>query len=290
MNRLFYRVAEQYFAIEGASSSEIIRQALGKYAPFECAKDPGEEAIALRVFIDDQIALSDGSQPLEVVSEPSFRSESFRTSQGDYYIRLKSGREVVEGLISKDWTTLRLKGDWYSARSLLLIDRMIMIAFTQAILPLGYLKVHASVVELQGEALVFMGVSGTGKSTHSRLWLECEPQGTLLNDDEPIVRIAEEVLVYGCPWSGSTPCYRNEHASIRAFVHLYQATENEMRKLSGRGAFEALFSSCTLMPSDPYNKRRVFDLVCQALERIPVYRLDNKPDAEAVALTRSLLA
>ena len=94
------------------------------------------------------------------------------------------------------------------------INRLIMIAFGVAIAPHCMLKMHASVTVLDGQALLFFGVSGTGKSTHSRLWRKFVPGAMLLNDDEPIVRVLEdgEVRVYGCPWSGSTPCYKNESA------------------------------------------------------------------------------
>ena len=60
-----------------------------------------------------------------------------------------------------------------------------------------------------------MGKSGTGKSTHSRLWLENVPGATLLNDDNPIVRLTlVGAIVYGSPWSGKTPCYKNESAPL----------------------------------------------------------------------------
>ncbi len=85
------------------------------------------------------------------------------------------------------------------------------------------IKIHASVIEKGGKALVFMGKSGTGKSTHSRNWLKFVPDCQLLNDDEPIIRVLNDgsVRVYGAPWSGSTPCYRNASAEVAAFVRLY---------------------------------------------------------------------
>jgi serine kinase of HPr protein (carbohydrate metabolism regulator) len=54
------------------------------------------------------------------------------------------------------------------------------------------LKLHASVIEKEGRALLFLGKSGTGKSTHSRLWQQYVPGCSLLNDDEPVVRVNDE--------------------------------------------------------------------------------------------------
>lgn len=89
------------------------------------------------------------------------------------------------------------------------------------------IKMHASVIEKGGKALVFLGKSGTGKSTHSRLWQEFVPGCQLLNDDEPIIRVMEDgsARVFGAPWSGSTACYKNACAQVSSFVRLYQSLQ-----------------------------------------------------------------
>ena len=73
------------------------------------------------------------------------------------------------------------------------------------------LLVHASVPQIGTTAFLFQGLSGTGKSTHSQLWRTHIPQVELLNDDNPVVRITADgrISVWGTPWSGKTPCYRN---------------------------------------------------------------------------------
>lgn len=153
------------------------------------------------------------------------------------------------------------------------------------------IKIHASVIEKGGKALVFMGKSGTGKSTHSRNWLKFVPDCQLLNDDEPIIRVLNDgsVRVYGAPWSGSTPCYRNASAEVAAFVRLYQSPENKLTKLSGVNAFASLFQSVAILRSDKENRDMTMTTVNDILEQTPIYRLDNRPDREAVSLTESLL-
>ena len=171
------------------------------------------------------------------------------------------------------------------------INRLIMIVYGVAIAPHRMLKVHASVTEVDGRALLFLGTSGTGKSTHSRLWRQFVPGARLLNDDEPIVRLMEDgsVRVFGCPWSGSTPCYKNESARVKAFVYLYQAPENKLTRLRGRDSFDAIYSSSAFLHSDKVRHLAMFDTVADILELIPVYRLDCEPNQGAVALTRQLL-
>ena len=171
------------------------------------------------------------------------------------------------------------------------LNSFLMIAFTLAAAPLKTVKLHASVIEKDGKALLFIGKSGTGKSTHSRLWQKYVPGCSLLNDDEPVVRIndRDEVMVYGTPWSGKTPCYRNEKARVAAFVLLRQSPENHLTKLSTKEAFFTLFASSCMMRTDVHHKNAVFDTVAAILERVPVYRLDCRPDREAVSLTETLL-
>lgn len=153
------------------------------------------------------------------------------------------------------------------------------------------IKIHASVTEKDGRALVFLGKSGTGKSTHSRLWREFVLGSRLLNDDEPIVRLHDDgsVRVYGAPWSGSTPCYINDSAEVAAFVHLYQSAENKLTRLNGVDSFTSLFQSSALLRSDKKGREISFKLITEILAKVPYYRLDNRPDREAVSLSKSLL-
>lgn len=153
------------------------------------------------------------------------------------------------------------------------------------------LKIHASAIEKNGKALVFLGTSGTGKSTHSRLWLRHIPGSTLLNDDEPLVRVTDDgkVWLYGAPWSGSTACYRNERAQVSAFVLLQQGPENKLTKMGALEAFKVLMQSAAIFRSGREQREHVVSLIYDVLEKVPVYHLINRPDREAVELTHSLL-
>lgn len=291
MQTIYYQIAEQYIALHHPSLEQV-RKALAKYEAFEQSLNDVEgKEIRLHIHSDESISLGEQDERVEYAQELAFESAVYRRPDGSFYLAITFGKQRVEGIATSDWRELRIKADWQDLRYAYLIDRLIMIVYTMATLPLGYLKVHASVTELGGRALVFMGVSGTGKSTHSRLWREHIEGCTLLNDDEPIVRPMADgsVRVYGCPWSGSTPCYRNAWAEVSAFVRLYQAPENKLSRLSGRESFEELYSSCAFMASQKGNQLAVFDAVARVLKHCPVYRLDNRPELEAVKLSYSLL-
>ena len=99
------------------------------------------------------------------------------------------------------------------------LSSMLRILYAQAALVRDAVSVHASCVSLEGRGYLFLGRSGTGKSTHARRWLEAFPGCHLLNDDNPVLRVEDgTVTAYGTPWSGKTPCYRNEYAPVAGIV------------------------------------------------------------------------
>lgn len=146
--------------------------------------------------------------------------------------------------------------------------------------------IHASAIHYRGRGVLFLGESGTGKSTHSRLWCENIPGSTLLNDDSPILGVSEgSVRVWGSPWSGKVPCYRNESYPVAAIVRLVQAPENRIRRLAPVEAFGALFPSAPpAFLRDAGLRDAVCTLLGKIIEQVPVYRLACRPDAEAARL------
>ena len=165
------------------------------------------------------------------------------------------------------------------------LSSMLRILYAQAALGRDAVSVHASCVSLKGRGYLFLGKSGTGKSTHSRQWLEAFPDCRLLNDDNPVLRIEDGMVsVYGTPWSGKTPCYRNERRPVAGIVRLQQSGTNRFTPLEGPEAFAALLPSCSAIRQDI----RLHDELCRILirvtEQVPVGRLECLPDREAAWL------
>lgn len=158
---------------------------------------------------------------------------------------------------------------------------MLMYAFCSA----GYrtLEMHASVIMNGGKGYLFLGKSGTGKSTHSSLWLKYIEGSELMNDDNPVLRVGEDGVtrVYGSPWSGKTPCYRNISAPVGAIVRIKQAKHNVITRMSLLESYASVYSSCSGFKAD----RQMADGQHEALEiiasRVPCYTLECLPDEEA---------
>ena len=170
------------------------------------------------------------------------------------------------------------------------VNNYLMLLYAFATAPMGMLLTHASAVVYEGKAYLFLGKSGTGKSTHSRLWLHHIPGCYLLNDDNPLVQVEDGVLTaFGSPWSGKTPCYRQESHPLGGFVRLEQAPVNEIRQLTGVEALAALLPSCSLLRPDDVVLKGVMATLSQLIRQVPVYHLRCLPDEAAARLSHQVL-
>lgn len=164
------------------------------------------------------------------------------------------------------------------------LTHALMIAYMLASSSNGTLIIHSSCVVYDGKAYLFQGKSGTGKSTHARLWLQNIEGAKLLNDDNPVIRFSEEGMatVYGSPWSGKTPCYRNASAPIGAFVRIIRAQENELLKISPLKGYASLTASVAFLPFISETLREIRHKTIERLAMtVPCYEMHCRPDAEA---------
>lgn len=214
------------------------------------------------------------------------KTRIYRTATG-YRIALRYSDKVHVMETDPEFRKVSAVLRWDDEYVPVALSSMLRIAFAQSILMHSAVSVHASVVVSGGEAVLFMGRSGTGKSTHSRLWLEHVPDTRLLNDDNPIIRIVDgKAVVYGSPWSGKTPCYLDESAPVAAMVRLAQAPENRFTRKSDVEAFSILLPGCSVLRSD----RRLFGAMCETLielsEMVCVGEMRCLPDRDAALVCR----
>ena len=135
---------------------------------------------------------------------------------------------------------------------------------------------------------LIVGRSGTGKSTHSRLWLEHISDTSLLNDDNPVVRFIDgEAIIYGTPWSGKTPCYKNESMSLKGVVRLSQAPYNKIARLAPLQAFASLMPACSCMRWDGRSVSALHKTVEKVIGVVPCWHLECLPDKDAAVLCNS---
>lgn len=162
------------------------------------------------------------------------------------------------------------------------------VAVLNALAPRGVCVVHAGAVEFNGQALIFCGRSGAGKTTLSRL---CRDHGaTLLNDDRQFLFIKNgKPYVAPTPWHGSEPEINNRTIPLRAILHLNQAPHNTLTPVCGALAVARLLGNTVA----PFYRADAMEDVLTTLETltrlVPGQSLAFTPTPEAVTLCRTLL-
>ena len=153
------------------------------------------------------------------------------------------------------------------------------------------LLIHASLVRYKEHGYAFTAKSGTGKSTHVNLWLKHIPGCDLINDDNPIIRIIDnKPYIYGSPWSGKTPCYRNIKAKLGAITRIDRASINSVDKLGPVEAFASTLPSCSTMKWDGPIFNNICDTVTKIIETTGIYILHCRPDKEAALVCNKTIA
>ena len=152
----------------------------------------------------------------------------------------------------------------------------------------GTVLFHAAVVSHEGRGYMFLGPSGTGKSTHASLWLKYIDGTELVNDDNPVVRITDDgqATVFGSPWSGKTPCYRHVSYPLGGIVMLSQAPYNKIIPLSGIHAYVALMESISGKRWDSKIADGLHFTQNALASSVPMWHLECLPDEAAAKLCK----
>ncbi len=148
---------------------------------------------------------------------------------------------------------------------------------------------HCSAMEIDGKAFLLAAPSGTGKSTHARLWRQVYgDRVVMINDDKPLLRCTEdEIIVYGTPWAGKENLQTNTCASVAGIIILHQAKENTIRRMTSREAFPTLLNQ-TYRVNDAAGMKATMDFVWR-LSSLPVFSLGCTISEEAVLLAHKSL-
>lgn len=159
----------------------------------------------------------------------------------------------------------------------------------EALLADDILLFHSSALAMDGKAILFAAPSGTGKSTHARLWRECfGGRVTMINDDKPLLKVREDaVTVYGTPYAGKEGLHANASAPVAAIVLLRQGPENLIKPLSPGEAFPRLLDQA-YRPRDGAKLARTLPLV-RRLASLPVYALECTISRAAAELVHTTL-
>ena len=150
---------------------------------------------------------------------------------------------------------------------------------------LNRMLLHAAVLQVDGNAYAFLGRSGTGKSTHTGLWMQYLEGVKIVNGDKPILGYAENgFIAYGTPWNGKEGLGENTCAPLKGLCFLEQAKENAIRRLTPSEAATRIFNQI-LFPEDEENVTKTLELTDKLVSDTPCYLLQCNISEEAMKLS-----
>lgn len=286
MYKNHFTVAGHHFTISTMEGDVV--SLLPNMEPF--ITDEAEEPL-FEITVDNSIIPSWRGAKIGSFPCPSACFEVNRLDSGAYQILVLTDGKIPCAFLQSDDNykqfTITTRG---SRKDMAFgLENSLMVIFTLCTAPHRTLLMHSSVVENGGKGYMFLGVSGQGKSTHSDLWVKHIDGSTLINDDNPIVRIDEDgtPTVYGSPWSGKRPIYKNVHYPIGGMAAIEQEKENRIRKEPVPTAFGIMLCSCSTLKFDKRVHMEICGTITKVLERIPIHTLFCRPDKEAAELSHS---
>lgn len=161
--------------------------------------------------------------------------------------------------------------------------------FAEYLLRQGVILVHGSTVAVDGQAYLFTARSGTGKSTHTRLWREVfGSRAVMINDDKPFLRITSDgITAYGSPWSGKHGLDTNTGAPLKGICLLERGSENLIRPAQREELTDLLRG---FRPRTPEQREQYDALLAALVSNVPLWHLDCNKNPEAAEIAHSAMS
>lgn len=164
-------------------------------------------------------------------------------------------------------------------------------SFYRRLVEFDGLVMHSSAVMMDGRAYLFSAPSGTGKSTHTRLWLEqFGDRAAILNDDKPALRRVDgKWYAYGTPWSGKHDISINTRVPLGGICVLCRGEVNRIERFGGPAAVHALLAQTT-RARNPEFMGKMLALLDRLLTEVPVWRMECNMDPAAAVMSHEAMS
>jgi len=145
---------------------------------------------------------------------------------------------------------------------------------------------HGSVVAVDNSAYLFTAKSGTGKSTHTRLWREVfGDRAVMVNDDKPFLQLTEDgVIAHGSPWNGKHRLGSNISVPLKAICILERSAKNWVKPITPAEALPMLFQQ-SQWPQNPANMPKYMELIDRLANGVEFYRMGCNMDPDAARIS-----
>ena len=159
-------------------------------------------------------------------------------------------------------------------------------SFYRQLLSFNGFMLHSSAVVVDGKAYLFSANSGTGKSTHTELWLKLfGERAFILNDDKPALRLEDGVwYAYGTPWSGKYDMSTNVRVPVAGIAILDRNEDNFIEPFGGIEAIEHIIRQSN-RPRAAECRIQLLQLLDELMTRVPIWRLRCNMDLESAKIS-----
>lgn len=141
---------------------------------------------------------------------------------------------------------------------------------------------HGAAITYKDSAILFIAPSGTGKSTHIKLWKQAfKDRVDIINGDKPIVCIENSISVFGTPWAGKENWHKNRNAPLKAICLLKQGKNNCINKVDPQAYLPEILRQVYL-PTDKTSLKQTLELFDSLVKGVPIYVLECNISQEAV--------
>ena len=141
---------------------------------------------------------------------------------------------------------------------------------------------HSSCVVKDNYAYLFSAPSGTGKSTHTSLWLSVFKDAKILNDDKPAILIKnDKIYACGTPFSGKTNLNLNEEYEIKGIAFLERSKDNWIKEMDVNKSIYSILNQ-TIRPDDEANMDLAISTIEEIVKRIKIYQFGCNISKDAV--------
>lgn len=226
------------------------------------SKGKDDEFISVAVFRS-----GDGSHYFELITPFSSETNGFMSVAKDFSRAVLS----LAGNVEAQWQTF---------------NAAVNLCYILSVVKHNTLLMHSSAVIYNGKAYLFLGKSGTGKSTHTGLWQRVLDDVVLMNDDHPVVRLWPDgkVMAYGSPWSGKTHCYKNIQAPLGGIIRIVRAEANKVVRLSGIQSYASVMTSCGGMVWEKGFADKRDETLQGIVSRVKCWNMECLPNEEAARM------
>lgn len=169
-------------------------------------------------------------------------------------------------LVQDDWEYMLTGSDFYTE-----------------LLRFNGILLHSSCIVVDDKAYAFSADSGTGKSTHTQLWLKhFGSRAYMLNDDKPAIRLIDDkVYACGTPWSGKYDYSSPRVVELAGICFLERSEENWIKRAdTGRAVFNIFSQTLRKLNADKMDN--LFDVLEQIFAKVPLYELGCNISEEAM--------